>query len=491
MRLPPPRLIIPTVFLTGLLIQVAVLPFRGTGDVLLFKEWGVSGVSHGLLSVYAPPDPLPSTYSQPDYPPLSVTLLTAIAALIDANTGDVDPGSRTLTFYIKLMTLTAHAALAGVMLWLTRHWTGDDVKAATWALACWVNPAFVVNGPLLGYLDPLCLLIGILAMIAASMRRFAAAATLAVVAATIKPQGIFFLLPVAVAAWGSRQIPQTMMMAAATGTVILSPFVIASGPVEFASAMAPVALDETLSGNALNLWWLVTVTMNCVEYGWAVFSIPLGWIPVSDFVSATGIEPRTWMALGIAGVAAWLGWLMRGVSQLPALAAYLALVIHVYFVFAIGVHENHQVYVVALLLIAATAEPAYRRLTAMVSALVALNMLLFYGLGRDFPQVPRSGAFLLVTVALSFANIVLLAVHARLFRDTYFLTPSIVASAPQLVKSRTSKGARQTVVYRRVTRTPRWPNEAPESQNGETNGRPALASCTAFIRSDAMRGLMT
>jgi hypothetical protein len=82
------------------------------------------------------------------------------------------------------------------------------------------------------------------------------------------------------------------------------------------------------------------------------------------------------------------------------------------------------VYVVALLLIAASAQPAYRRLTAMVSVLVALNMLLFYGLGRDFPQIPRSGLFLPVTVALSCGNIVLLALHARLYRDTHCLTPA-------------------------------------------------------------------
>ena len=415
----PRHLVFIVLFLIGLLVQIAALPLRGTGDVRTFKEWAVSCLSHGLLSAYAPPDPQPFDYTQPDYPPLSVTLLTSVAAMVNGATGRVNPDSRALTFYIKLMILSAHLALSGLVLWLVWKWTGDDPKASLWALAYFMNPALVVNGPVLGYLDSLCVLIGVLAIVMASMRRFDAAAMFAVIAAMIKPQGIFFLLPVAVAAWGSRRVGQMTVTAMLTGAVILLPFVLVSGPANFVGAMAANALDETLSGNALNLWWLVTVAIWSVEYGWRVFSIRLSWLPESIVASATGIEPRLWMTLIVMSVAAWLGWLMRGLNRLPALAAYLALVLHVYFVFAISVHENHQVYVVALLLMVVPCEPAYRRFTAVVSVLVALNMLLFYGLGRDFPEVPRSGPFLMVTVLLSIANILLLVVHARLFRDFY------------------------------------------------------------------------
>lgn len=407
------------VFLIALLIQVAVLPLRGTGDVRTFKEWGVSALSHGLLNMYERPDPRPSDYVRPDYPPLSVTLLVGAAAVMDELAGEVNPESRTLTVLVKLMILAAHLASSGLVLWLVRRRTGDDVKASWWALAYFINPALVMNGSVLGYLDSLCMLMGLLAMVHASMRRFGAAGVLAVIAAMIKPQGIFFLLPVAVAAWGSPGMLRMTMTAAVTAAVVLLPFVLTSGPANFMTAMSRNALDATLSGNALNLWWLATATASSVVHGWEVLDIRLSWLPASIVESVTGVKPRFWMALAVISVAAWVGWLLRGLSRLSVLAAYLAFVAHVYFVFAISVHENHQVYVVAPLMLVAYAEPAYRRFTLGLSLLVASNMLLFYGFGRDFPELPRSGPFLPVTVALSMVNIALLAVHARLFRNFY------------------------------------------------------------------------
>jgi hypothetical protein len=125
------------------------------------------------------------------------------------------------------------------------------------------------------------------------------------------------------------------------------------------------------------------------------------------------------MAIFVMAFAGWSGWFMRGLTQLPALAAYLALVLHVYFIFAVSVHENHQVYAVVMLGLVAIFEPSYRRLLAAVSGLTTCNMLLFHSVGRSIVASLSTDLFFWLTALLSIANLALLVVHARLFRELY------------------------------------------------------------------------
>jgi hypothetical protein len=52
-----------------------------------------------------------------------------------------------------------------------------------------------------------------------------------------------------------------------------------------------------------------------------------------------------------------------------------------------------------------------------VSAVFALNLFLFFGLGRDFPLPPRNLTIVDATVLVAVANCVLLIVHARRLRS--------------------------------------------------------------------------
>ncbi|MGE0394105.1 MAG: hypothetical protein AB7I25_12230 [Vicinamibacterales bacterium] len=400
--------------LLAFVAQVAMLPLRGTGDVRTFKEWGVSSLASGLTSVYRehPDDP----YAAPDYPPISVSLISAATGVVERVFGAVSVDSRLLTFYIKLLTLLGGLAGAGVLWWHVRTLTPDVSTAFFWGAIYFLNPAHIVNGPLLGYLDPLCLTLGLAAIVCAGRRRFVAAAVLAVLSALVKPQGLFFLLPVAVTLWDSGRVARAATAAGATGVGLCLPFVIGSGPLHFGRAMLVNFREDMLSGNALNLWWMVTAVMRIGHYGWDVFDVRLSLVSVSHFVGLAGVNPRPWMAAIVIGTAAWLGWSIRGRRHVADLAAYVALVVHLYFVVAISVHENHLVYAAVPALIAAVEHREYRRLALGLNLLTAANMLLFYGVGRDWPEIPRVGMFLPLTVLLAGANVALLVAHARAFQ---------------------------------------------------------------------------
>lgn len=399
----------------ALLLQIAVLPLKGTGDVRTFKEWGVGSLHTGLPAAYRGAETPDGVHVAPDYPPLGVIVLSATARAVQFVFGPITVDSRLLTVYIKLLALASGLFTSCLLWWHVRSRTDDAWLAFVWGVVYFANPARIVNGPVLGYLDGPCLALGMAGLVCAGRARPMAGAVLAVLGALIKPQGVFFLLPVAVMAWGSGRVLRAATAAAATVVLVCLPFVVVSGPYGFAQAMLINLREDMLSGNALNLWWLVTVIMRIGQLGWDVFDVRLSLVSVSHFSGITGVEPRLFMAAVVIGLAAWMGWRLRGTRRVADVAAYMALVVHIYFVLAISVHENHLIYAVAPLLIAAVDDREYRRLAVAISLLTAMNMAMFYGIGRDWPEIPRVGLFLPLTVVLAGANVWLLAAHARVY----------------------------------------------------------------------------
>ena len=97
------------------------------------------------------------------------------------------------------------------------------------------------------------------------------------------------------------------------------------------------------------------------------------------------------------------------------MCAVAAFVVHAYFVLGVAVHENHLYLAVPLLAAAAAFRPRLRPVLAGVSGVLALNLYLFFGLGRGLPLPPRNLTIVDSTVPLALANCALLLWHARLF----------------------------------------------------------------------------
>jgi hypothetical protein len=79
------------------------------------------------------------------------------------------------------------------------------------------------------------------------------------------------------------------------------------------------------------------------------------------------------------------------------------------------VHENHLWGAVPLLVLAAAGRPAFRSILFLVSAIVALNLNLFYGFGAGY-ALPRTLTVIDATVVLAAINCAALWRHALVLK---------------------------------------------------------------------------
>ena len=116
---------------------------------------------------------------------------------------------------------------------------------------------------------------------------------------------------------------------------------------------------------------------------------------------AVGRNPQSVLALDV--------WLIAGVG------AFLA---HAYATLSAQVHENHLFATVPLLALAAAGRDGFRPIFLAVSAIVALNLNLFYGISEDLGYaIPRGVTVVDLTVVVATANCGVLAWHAARFRS--------------------------------------------------------------------------
>src|SRR5262249_4609889 len=158
------------------------------------------------------------------YPPVAMYELEAAGAVHRAWSGRRFPNSPALTVAVKLPGLAADIGLLLLFFFLARPL---GAARARWvATAYWLNPAVILNGAALGYLDwqysaPAAAAIG-----AAAAGWTALAGALIAAAVLTKPQAIFIAPAVAVAMWGATTVSQRVARylaagAAAAGTAAL------------------------------------------------------------------------------------------------------------------------------------------------------------------------------------------------------------------------------------------------------------------------------
>jgi hypothetical protein len=90
---------------------------------------------------------------------------------------------------------------------------------------------------------------------------------------------------------------------------------------------------------------------------------------------------------------------------------------HAYATLAAQVHENHLYAAVPLLALAGAGRRAFRPVLYAVSAIFALNLNLFYGIGDDVGYaLPRGITIVDATVVLAVVNCAALVWHARVLQ---------------------------------------------------------------------------
>jgi hypothetical protein len=420
------------VLILGTAIRLAALPLPGTHDTVVWKVWAYNAAREGVSRLYgvggSPPEHRVINYlnaeTTVDYPPLALYELGWAGRVYRWVNHGRFPNTTPLFIAIKAPAAIADAGLATLLFFVVRRRLGG--AAARWATtAYWLNPGVILNGVVLGYLDPQYALPAVASLIAATEGAFAMAGALGAAAVLTKPQAIV-ALPALVLVPGAAPVAVLRLGAGALiATGVLVAPVAASGALpNMTHALGRLASHDMLSGNACNFWWivgyLVRVQYTVSDYGlWGAIVRPTEILQISRFMEVGYPNPRPIGAVLVAIAVAWALWTARGAKDrdLWLVAAVGAFTTHAYATLAAQVHENHLYAATPLLALAAAGRPAFRPVLVVVSAIFALNLNLFYGFGEDVGYaLPRGLTIVDATVVLAVINCSALVWHARVLK---------------------------------------------------------------------------
>jgi hypothetical protein len=407
----------------GALVRIVVLPAPGSPDVGSWKIWAFAG-SFDATSLYGvgghPPERRLMHWNgvagTTEYPPLALYEIAAIGRIYAAR----DPtfsDSPALTRLIKVPGLVAESLFVAAILVWGRRRLGPST-AAWIALAFWLNPAVILNGAALGYLDAQMAVPAALALLAVSMQQWAAGGALIAIAVLTKAQAIFAIPAILLAGvyvnrpreW--RRLVEGAAGAAATAAAVLLPIVIRGAWPNMIQAVRRLAAHDMVSGNALNIWWIVTWIVRAraaVGMGWrAAYTMPVRILGITRFREVGYPDPKPIGIILVGTAIAWVVWRGRKGLSFPAAALVAGWCVCIYAMLSAQVHENHAYLAVPFLALAAGQDRTLRPIFWAVSAMTAFNMYIFYGLGTDWsPVVNRRWTVVDMTVVAALLNVAL------------------------------------------------------------------------------------
>jgi hypothetical protein len=429
--------------IVGALLRAALLPLGGTHDTVPWRIWAYNASTEGVSRLYgvggSPPEwrtlKYQSAEGQATYPPLALHELGLAGRVYRRVTHGEFPNTTPLMIAIKMPGLLADIGLALLLYVVVRRWASE--AAARWAVcAWWVNPAVLLDGAALGYLDPQALLPMMASFAAAAAGWAILAGGLVAAAVLTKPQPLIVAPAIALALWHSTSDATTRgarfawALAAGLGVAILlvGPIVLAGGGPNFVQAMRRLEAHDMLSGNACNLWWIVGYIVRAAysvdDYGrWGAFIHETKILGIDRFIEVGGPNPRLIAAVLVIVAMAWATWTARRSTDRWVLAALGGFLVHAYATLSVQVHENHLVAAVPLLAMAGAGRARFRPVFFVVSAIVALNLNIFYGISEDAGfAIPRAITLVDLSVVLAVLNCAALVWHGSVLRRAATIT---------------------------------------------------------------------
>jgi Glycosyltransferase family 87 len=383
--------------LLGAAVRVAAYRLPGSTDVPIFRVWSHYAAAEGVGRLYGTGGRFPErrvldyegVRTKVDYPPLALYEL-AIASP-------------------KALALACDTALASILYVFARRRFAEG--SARWAvLAFWLNPAVILLGAVLGYLDVLYLAPAVGALLCALEGRAVLAGALFAAACLTKPLAIL-IAPAILLVPGKRPPSRSALRwagpalsaAFAAALLVVLPVVLAGGFLNMLWGVGSLLRDPFVSA-AANLWWLASRLAT---------GIPLDVLRVAGGV-------MTCLAI------AWAAARLRNAPHAYAAVALAGFSVHAYSVLAVSVHENHLCGAIPFLALVSAGEKKFVPVLAAASTVAALNMNLFYGLGVGSGwAVPRTMAGIDVMAPLAVGNALALVWHASVLRQNSANEPSV------------------------------------------------------------------
>ena len=164
---------------------------------------------------------------------------------------------------------------------------------------------------------------------------------------------------------------------------------------------------------------------------WGAFTAQTKILQISRVVDIGYPNPRPIGAALAMLAMGWSLWTARRARDVWLLAALAAFLVHAYSTLSAQVHENHLYAAVPFLAMASAGRPRLTPVYLAVSAIVALNLNLFYGISEELGYaIPRSLLVIDMTVILAVLNCAALAWHAALLRRECALSDSALVPQP-------------------------------------------------------------
>jgi hypothetical protein len=423
--------------LLGAAVRIASLPLPGTHDVAVWKIWSYAASHEDVGRLYgvggSPPERRLVSFRGAetivDYPPIALFELGAAGRVYGWATRGQYPDSTALIVTLKATAVLADAGFALLLYAGLGRIAGP--RAARWATTVyWLNPAVVLDASMLGYLDPLFVLPVGGSLLAAVLGSPGVAGALGAVAVLTKPQAVVVGPAMALAVWNAKSArpPAARLTTAAGGAIAIAalavgPVIAAGGWPNMVTAFERLGHHDMLSGNACNLWWIVGYVMRAYysmhDMGiWAAFTTPTRILQISRVVQLGYSSPRPiGTALALTAMA-WGLWTARRAGDLWLFSALSAFLVHAYATLSAQVHENHLFAAVPLLVIAAAGRRRFVPVLWVLSAIVALNLNMFYGISEDIGYaIPRTLTVIDLSVIVAVANCAALGWHATVLRS--------------------------------------------------------------------------
>jgi hypothetical protein len=440
------------ILIAGALLRLVALPGPGTGDLTVFKVWTNHAALHGVADMYGVGGPATEWHflewqgveAAVVYPPLVVYELGAAGQAYRLYEHHHFPNTTALNAFVKLPALLAEVGLACLLFWFVRRTIGEST--ARWTVAAyWLNPAALINASVLGYLDAQFALPAVAAAIAAASGWPALSGALVAATVLTKPQGVLIGPAVVLALWTTGTISERIRATAvdvaagvAVTALVVAPIALAGGFSNLLFAMSRLTHHDMVSANACNFWWIVSWFVRAWHSmagmgAWAAFTAPAQILGISRMVEIGYPNPLlvgTTMTVMAIAWAMWTAW--RAEPDVWLVAGVAAFTFHAYATLSAQVHENHLFGAVPLLVVAAAGRRAFRPMLAIVSAIAALNLNLFYGFGDGVGYaLPRGLTIVDATVVLAVINCAALSWHAvTLHRQCSTAAARPLSSAP-------------------------------------------------------------
>lgn len=297
-------------------------------DIGVYQGWARSGVELGMANSYTEQI---GGNMLPDYPPLSITMLTGFGHVYKWMFEDFDLYSLSYRMYIKLPSIFADMAICWLLFLILGKKKGRKVGLLA-ALAYALNPASLYDGAIWGQTDAIYSM-WLLAAIAAWLykKRDLTAILLACSILTKFQAVVLFPMFAVMVSTDRRSLLRFMIVGIMTTLVILIPYAIGGVLQEIVEVYTgSIGHYSNVTIGAYNFWWSLLA-----DKGWRIESTlsPFGLLSYTQ-----------WGLMLFGSLYAWILWIFRKDlrrSNVDAIIYCSALLCAAFFLFLTQMHERY------------------------------------------------------------------------------------------------------------------------------------------------------